>query len=148
MITLLIHQQHTTIIIIHFQKVHLILFIILVWWNIRSAWGFYFIHYSTSSTRETCCLSRIVILCPQSIFTREHRRQPKHIRKIHNASKNQLLYSSFFWGLECSKDCKCGMTNGLKWRGLHNNKFMSTENCNIVLLQSETKQFQIITLTW
>lgn len=67
----------------------------------------------TTNTKYQCCLSRLYFFAP-IIFTREHRRQSKHISKV---TKYQLVYSSFFWGLECSKDCKCGMTNGLEEEG-------------------------------
>jgi hypothetical protein len=48
-----------------------------------------------------------------------------------------LIYSSFFWGLECSKFCKCGMTNGLRGReGVK--KSISKKSGDIFSIMSKT----------
>lgn len=46
------------------------------------------------------------ILFFSSIYTADN--------KTHISKSTLSIYSSFFWGLECSNDCKCGMTNGLE----------------------------------
>jgi len=136
-----------------FQKVNLItsLFLLCCMMKICCLRGasilFIIVHHCrgrTLQTPYTNAASHVLYFFAPIIFTREHRRQSKHISKV---TKYQLVYSSFFWGLECSKDCKCGMTNGLEEEGDRVKHDTIIRKRFAILVAAKANNFNI-TLTW
>ena len=114
---------HTYKIQRHFQKVNSRLYSYFVaWWNNLSAGSsilfiiYYIIdegcrHKQSDNHLTNAPAPHVLYFCSNHyLLGNTADDNLTHTQKSNNAK----AYSSFFWGLECSKACKCGITNGLE----------------------------------